>query len=153
MTPGDLNIDLTRKYLKIARVVDFSTTYQMPSAVCRSDVCFLSEGGPKDPRPESNLSEPARNRIRQLLCELWRALCSVSLLVIIGYVSCRTVFGQLDSFESNILNVPLFGPSRADRLPAAVSRFVRAVPLCSAPYMSVIDESFAGQLNSCAVSK
>ena len=46
------------------KVVDLSTSYQMPFAVCRSNVCFLiSEGGRKGPRPESNLSKPARNRI------------------------------------------------------------------------------------------
>ena len=49
------------------KIVDLSTTvtYQIPFAVCRSDVWFLiSEGGPKSgkgPRGESNPSEPAGN--------------------------------------------------------------------------------------------
>ena len=51
------------------KVVDLLTTYQMPFAVCRSDVFFfISEGGPKRPplRLESNLSEPARNSVNDL---------------------------------------------------------------------------------------
>ena len=71
MTSGDLNIDLTRKCFYV-KVVDLSTTYQMPFAVCRSDVWFSrSEGGAENPpRPESNLSEPVRNRVK-----LWMKIC------------------------------------------------------------------------------
>ena len=43
----------------------------MPFAVCRSGVCFfLDKKGPKRPPPprlESNLSEPARNRVKLIL--------------------------------------------------------------------------------------
>ena len=47
------------------KVVDLSTTYQMPFAVGRFDVWFSrSEGAEKAPRSESNLSEPARNRVK-----------------------------------------------------------------------------------------
>ena len=61
------------------KVVDLSTAYQTPFAVCRSGVWFLiSEGGvggPKSPPPpESNLSESARNRVKviQALVSLYR---------------------------------------------------------------------------------
>ena len=50
MTSCDLNIDLTRMFY--VKVVDLSTTYQMPLAVCRFDVWFfISEGGGAERHP------------------------------------------------------------------------------------------------------
>ena len=49
MTSVDLNIDLARKCF--VKVVDLLTTYQMPFAVCRSDVFFRSKGGTEKAPP------------------------------------------------------------------------------------------------------
>ena len=66
MTSGDLNIDLTRK--NYVKVVDLWQIYPTPFAACQSDACFFrfdGGGGRIGPlRPESNLSEPARNRVK-----------------------------------------------------------------------------------------
>ena len=54
------------------KVVDFSTPYQMPFAICRSDVWFFrSEGGPKRPPPRIEpFRARARNRVKWTNCSL-----------------------------------------------------------------------------------
>ena len=86
MTSGDRNIYLTRKcFLFSCRSFN-----DLSNAVCRLSLrCvffFRSEGGRKGPRPESNLSEPARNRVK---CD--KAATIVSTYSAIKHTCCLAV--------------------------------------------------------------
>ena len=65
----------------------------MPFDVCRSGLWFLRyEGAEKAPRPESNLSEPARNRVNYAITNAHAAYKCSSCLSVIKTIPTRETY-------------------------------------------------------------